>query len=289
MNKAVAPRFPVNTPVEHLLVGARFAECSDYAIERALECGNTLGAQVTVLHVVEDCLPKKIAKHRQQEARELLAARVRLLCPDARRDISINVRIGDPPLEIIREAIELGSDAIVLGTNKWEFFRDDHAASTAAAVAHYSNIPLLLVTRRPAGPYRRCAVDVTGLSQFTLAAASRFAPSAEPYFVLVHSPPTVALGCLKENVAPGRVEDLFRFADGQNTREAGARAMPGAIRLVEAKGDPIEALLDCVDQIGADVLIVGSERALQDAREDHGGILQQLSAPRCDLLLVANQ
>jgi nucleotide-binding universal stress UspA family protein len=290
MEEVLASVLPAaHPPVEHLLVGSDFTAPSDLAIARALECGNTLGAQVTVLHVVEDLLARKVAKRRQHRARELLARRVQSM-RNGGMDVSINVRIGDPSLEIIREAIELASDAIVLGFKGGTPFRDGPAASMAAAIARFSDTPLLLVARQPAGPYRRCAVDVTAASHSTTAAASRFAPNAVAFFTLLHSRLATAPGGMPAQWFR-ESHDYPALASPDHLGGAD-RGPPEAIHLVDLIGEPLPALLNCASEVDADLLIVGAETALPCAWELETEIRSPCEAEPsgalpCDVLLVS--
>jgi nucleotide-binding universal stress UspA family protein len=247
-------------PVEHLLAATDFTECSNRAVARALERGNALGAQVTILHVVEEGLPRKLTKLCQRKARELLTEQAKSLCPHAHNDISINVRTGEPYLEIIREAIELGSDAIILGLGEHGSV-SNRAAATGLDVVRYGDKPVLLVARRPTGPYRRAVV---GADPFVtpgpiMRAARRLAPQAEAD--LVDVVPTAAIGL------------GFRQSDPAT-----------------ASGDPADVLMDRVSRIGADLLVVGSDRAIQHAHDDPMSLLGRVSdARRCDLLFARSE
>ena len=97
--------------------------------------------------------------------RTLLQEHIRiLLSPNGARDVSINVRTGDICAEIAREAIELGSDAIILGMHGQHPMGHDRYGHTAAHVVHYSDRPVLIVKHQPTGPYRCAVIHVESLS-----------------------------------------------------------------------------------------------------------------------------
>jgi nucleotide-binding universal stress UspA family protein len=250
----------ISCPVEHLLAVTDFTENSICAIARALERGNALGAQITLLHVVAEGLPRRLTKLRQREARELLTDYAGSLSTETRNDITINVRTGDPFLEIIRESIELGSDAIILGLEEHSTL-DSKLAATATDVITFSDKPVLLVAQPPAGPYGRAviAVDPCVASGWAIRATQRLAPQVEAHLACVF--PTEAA-------------------------EVGAsRAHPFA-----ASVNSPELLMDCISQIGADLLVVGLNRAFQYTFDDLSSLLRRASdAQRCDLLFVRNK
>ena len=249
----------ISCPVEHLLAVTDFTENSICAIDRALERGNALGAQITLLHVVAEGLPRKLTKLRQREARELLTDYAGSLCAETRNDITINVRTGDPFLEIIRESIELGSDAIILGLEKPSVL-DSKLAATAIDVITFSDKPVLVVAEQPAGPYGRAviAVDPCVASGWAIRATQRLAPQVEAH-----------LAC----VAP------------TEAAEVGASLAPFA-----ASANSPELLMDCISQVEADLLVVGLHRAFQYTFDDLSSLLRRASdAQRCDLLFVRNK
>jgi nucleotide-binding universal stress UspA family protein len=264
-------------PVDHLLVATNFTERSEYAIERAVECGNKLKAQVTLLHVIEPGSSRKVTKRRKHEAHEALQRRVRILSPDARSHISTNVRIGEPCFEIVRESIELGSDTIVLGL--------DGQGQTATAVVRFSNKPVLLITRPPAGPYRCSVVDVSTTPRCTASAAVRLAPTAISHFVYVRS--HLAVDSSKKGPSPAPSVQLI-ISSGHDHQALGTRWMPDSS--VQVTGDPIDVLLNVVDQVSADLLVVDAYSALQETCEHRICLAREFTAaPRCDLLVVASQ
>lgn len=246
-------------PVEHLLVATDFTECSNRAVARALERGNALGAQVTLLYVVEEVLPRKLMKRRQREARDLLMEYGRSLSPDFNNDISINVRTGEICQEIVREAIELGSDAIILGYRDYPYV-GKKVASTVIDVVSYSDTPVLAVALPPDRPYSRAAIviepwDPSGL---LTRAAQRFMPQTEAQLIRIAPPAAAKCGA--------RHVDTF-----------------------EAIGNSIEPRMDCVSQLGVDVFVFGSDRAFQHAHDDPSNLLRQATAQRCDLFFVRNR
>lgn len=277
-DEMLAESYLLSRPAAHLVVATDFTEHSEYAIERAVECGNKLKAQVTFLHVVKPGFSRKLTERRQQEAHETLKKRVQMFSPGARSCISTNVRIGEPCFEIVREAIELGSDTIVLGLNG--------RSPTATAVVRFSNKPVLLVARPPAGPYRCSVVDVSATPQWTARAAVRLAPTAKSHFVCVRS--HLAVDSSKDGFPLARSIQLISVPPGHDHRALETRWIPDS--LVQTTGDPIDILLNVVDQVGATLLVVDACTALQETCERRVSLAQEFTAaPQCDLLVVGSQ
>ncbi len=232
-----------------------------------------LGAQMTLLHVVDEGLPRRLIKHRRREAQALLQEHLRiLLSPNPRRDVSINVRTGDICAEIAREAIELGSDAIILGMHGQHSRGHGRSEQTAVNVAHYSDRPVLVVRHQPTGPYRCAVIHVECLSKpaTALRVASRLAPRAEPHIIDPNSAIVPSIGA-REAYAASSSHSLRT-----NTPDIGARpvGLPSVLRAA-------------VDAFQGDLLVV----EVGHSEEKRGLPLDDkvrtlLDDPPCDLLFV---
>jgi nucleotide-binding universal stress UspA family protein len=233
-------------------------ENSVCAIDRALERGITLQAQITLFHVLEEGLSKRLTAQRRRGARELLADYVKSSCIGTDNDISINVRSGDPCLEIVREAIELGSDAIILGLEQQYNF-DSELAATAVDVITFSDKPVFVVAQPPSNPYTRAliAVEPCVASGWVIRATQRLVPQAEAHVIRVlPTDPTDTSA------------SLHSFAANTNA---------------------CDLLEDCISRTEADLLVVGLERAFQHTYDDLSNLLRCIvAARRCDLLFVRN-
>ncbi|PWB66028.1 MAG: hypothetical protein C3F17_02380 [Bradyrhizobiaceae bacterium] len=253
---AAAHELLLSVPVEHLLVATDFSPGGRRAVARALERGKALGAQVTLLHVVEEALPRGLARQRREEALWRLAEQARSLGRGATHDVSFNVRAGEPGLEILREAIELGSDAIVLGLGD-RCAHLEAPASTVMDVVRCGDRPVLMVAGPPSTPYRRAVVHADPLADIasTERAARRLAPQVETH--LVPSPAAVAAGMLS------------------------------AARVAPRVGAAV--LLDCVRRVGADLLVVDAD-GLQHDDHDPRLLLRHVGkSALCDLLLARDR
>jgi nucleotide-binding universal stress UspA family protein len=114
------------------------------------------------------------------------------------------------------------------------------------------------------GPFRRCG----SFSGFTL---KRCAIVEHTHFI--HEPRKLPLV-----LSPEEVARLLDAAPGLKYK-AGA-----------GEGQRIDALLQRVDQVGADLLVIGSGSAAGEASQNRSGLSLELgSAPPCDLLFVGNE
>jgi nucleotide-binding universal stress UspA family protein len=266
--------------LEHLLVATDLMPNSHPAIERAMLLAGLSGAQVTLLHVIENTAARRAAKDRCSEAHALLREQVRRWSGNGERDVSTNVRVGEAFLEIAREAIELGTDAIILGASSCP--SDNCQSSTLAAdLVGHTDRPVLIVRQQQSRElYRRVLINMAYGSRPALALglARRFAPSAGAHVVDI---------CFLE--LPHAM--LNGWVATQPSAEARLGTVPEETRLL---GTPDQApsaalVLDIAARdFGADILVI------ELAQRAAGGLpLEMLrglaTAPPCDLLLARTQ
>jgi nucleotide-binding universal stress UspA family protein len=207
-----------------------------------------LGAQLTLLHVVENEGRERDGEQTKQVTRERLVTRAKSLRPQGQGDISVNVRSGEAWLEILREAIELGSDAIVLG-NGMAYGR------TLIDVICCSEKPVLVVLRPLTACYERAviALDASSASERVAIAARRLAPRVEARFI--RSSTTFAPAYCEPELLTDRISQF--------------RADLLVVGLAEIKKDVSDNLRRLLQRVSAaqqcDLLVVGTQRA----RESH--------------------
>jgi len=97
-----------------LLLCMDFSECSKTALEHAISIAAEYHAELSVLHVLEDMPASKDLRSVTQP----VLGRLEQAIPGEARgrcDIKPLVRIGKPYLEIIQEAAEAATDAVIMG------------------------------------------------------------------------------------------------------------------------------------------------------------------------------
>ena len=272
-------------PVEHLLVATDLTQRSDRAIERSLELADLLKTQLTLLHVVDEGLPRRLIKHRRREAQALLQEHIRmLLSPNASRDVSINVRTGDISAEIAREAIELGSDAIILGMQRQHSRGYGRYERMAAKVVHYSDRAVLIVKHEPKGPYRSAVIHVESLSDPTTAlrVSSRLAPCAEPH-IIANCSTAPSMGAREAYTALSS-QSLRRIKTSNTCRTCALERRPYPKPITV---HPYQKVGAAVDAFQGDLLVVevchsGEGRGLPP----DDAVRKIVDDPPCDLLVV---
>lgn len=165
---------PLKLPIRRVLLTTDLSEASVGLLARALE---TLGAiaapagRLELLLVVasDPLLPPPFAE--EALARGAGEA-VRLIAARLGRPMETRVRVGDTPLEIVREAGEWKADLLVLGTHGRSGFRPLWLGGTAASTLRAASCNVLMIpgltTKEPAAAGTPFATTGTAAAEHTL-------------------------------------------------------------------------------------------------------------------------
>jgi nucleotide-binding universal stress UspA family protein len=145
----------VNPRISRILVPTDFSALGEEALDHAVSLANIYGAELVLLHVVDDA--PILAIHTMELATDAVledttvGARVQLdavtfLC-QARigKGIRTSIRRGNPHEEIVRCAVEEACDLIVMATHGRTGFAHALLGSVAERVVQHSSVPVLTV------------------------------------------------------------------------------------------------------------------------------------------------
>jgi nucleotide-binding universal stress UspA family protein len=120
-------------------------------LRRAIARAGESRAHLTLLHVTDPLLDAAaraagtedtIASQTQDELKALLHA----VSPDGvKASMTVQVAVGDPAQEIVRQAFNCGADLIVIGTQGRDRAQRLFMGSTATGVLESATIPVLVV------------------------------------------------------------------------------------------------------------------------------------------------
>jgi nucleotide-binding universal stress UspA family protein len=143
---------------QKILVPTDFSQYADKALEEAMLLAKPFNSEIFLLHVVEDiqqcavdyCLPQAmIDQYRSlsvNSSEEKLRKEIELYQKEAKDvKISINVRIGVPHEEILKEAEEKQIDLIVIASHGKTGFIQQIMGSVAERVSRRATCPVMLV------------------------------------------------------------------------------------------------------------------------------------------------
>jgi len=268
--------------VKRILLATDLTVRSDRAAARARQLRTRFGAALTVLHVLDADLPEDIQQRRRQEARDLLERAFPGGDGEGGPETSIQVASG-----VEHEVIESRGrehDLIVLGTHRARF-RDAFIGTTSERILRRARRPVLVVRDEALTPYGRVAVgvDFSDAARRAITAAADLAGNAN--FVLVHALDVPYQSFISEESRRRAAADpaLYDAMD----RLAVELPEAGDIRRLVRVGEPVPTLQAVVQEVGADLLAVGTQGRGAVGRALLGSVAERMLATLpCDTLAV---
>jgi nucleotide-binding universal stress UspA family protein len=278
--------------MKKLLLATDLSSRAEHALARAVRLARRHSAELRILHVVDDAVPAHLAGAQREAAEEILAGRLQATAGHAETSSSINVAIGKPFAEILREAASWPADLILIGTHQAQVLQDMFRGTTAERIISQGHLPVLVVRKEAAEDYR-CAVVGIDFSLHALRAAQcafRLAPKAE--FHLVHSflsPfPHFLYGDLRAEAREVQTQAMNRAVNEELTAflaRFGDQVPP--LNHLVVSGVPKEVLLLTAGRLGADLLVAGTHGRAGVSRTVLGSVAEDMlcRAP-CDVLVA---
>lgn len=280
--------------VQKLLVATDLSVRSEHAVGRAAMLARQFGAQLALLHVVDDDQPASVVAAATRQAEELLQA----AAPDLYGlKPEVLVRAGDPFEVVVQTTAERAVDLAVMGAHRKRILRDVFIGTTIERVMRTGRHPVLMVNRAPAEPYRRAVVasDLSEASAGALrtAAALGFLGASELSVVHAFMPLAkdmmVYAGVEGEKVAE---HVAHAGADARNNLDAFLRGCcPELLEhpLLVEEGEPVGVIGHAVTRLEADLLIIGTRGHTGLKRVLLGSVADEaLRTLECDVLAVAS-
>ncbi|HEX9160179.1 MAG TPA: universal stress protein [Thermoanaerobaculia bacterium] len=165
----------------------------------------------------------------------------------------IVVKPGHPVATIVRVAKERGADLIIMGTHGRRGWRRALAGSVADGVVRNAAQPVLVVPEHHDGqPLPEqisrvvCPVNFSDAARVAACHASALTTAFGADLILVH---------VSESADPDSAEILEQFREWlpEEVREH------SSYRQVVLRGGPAERVLDCVEDLQADLLVIGAQ------------------------------
>lgn len=160
--------------MREILFATDFSERSDRALRRAVLIARATGANVTLLHVVDDDRPRRIIDRERDLADELLREQVHTLATVDGIASRAEVVLGSPTVGLAKASEDSAYDLLILGQHRRQPIRDAFVGTTAERTIRQVRIPVLVVSGPPVSAYRRVVVT-TDLSENSRGAADKFA------------------------------------------------------------------------------------------------------------------
>ncbi len=233
-----------------ILVATDFSARTDRAIDRAFLLADQLDGEVVLAHVLEHKPGKPVDTAQLDRAvKDVLpgdGADTRIIYPEG--------RIG----EAIHDAAEqLGAAIIVMGVARYNSIGDYFLGTAVDHVLRHCAQPVLVVKKRPRGPYRRIGV-ATDFSQTSLEAlkqAARLFPETPLH--LIHAYRVPFEGLQKAEYVKDQVRDaeakVFAEFMASVPEDIAARVTTHLVY-----GDPHRGIASTVVEEDLDLLVLGS-------------------------------
>jgi nucleotide-binding universal stress UspA family protein len=287
-------------PLKTVLVATDFSAGAERALERALLLPLAAGAKVHVVHVLGKGGPRAARTDARERALSMLegsvaSARDRAQARGDDLELTSHFREGQPFVEIIRSARELGAELVLVGRHGRERLRDAVIGTTAERVLRKGDVPVLVVNAEPAGPYAKplVATDLSDASRRTFDFALRVLDPQLRSIGVVHAVEVPFEGFLTPSVSgPNDRRAYRRTFERQGARALEAYLEPYAQsgvtwRTVVRAGDPRGAVVATSLRRRADLLAIGTHGRTGIAHALLGSVAEWLVAHcRCDVLVV---
>lgn len=274
--------------LQHLLVATDLSPRADRAVARAFDLAGRLGAQLTVLSVIDEALPEEMTQQMQAmaEARLTRFAASRQGAGAVRHET--RVVIGDPVGAISATAATEQADLLVLGLHRPRPFLDILRETTMERIVRLQDCPVLLVTAPVDHPYATvlAALDFAPASTHALSLAAEMAPEAALHGLhAVHVP---YKGFSPAAGAAGPSAPFLREAHDSYHLWRDQAPLPDRLGEVELIEGAVEGVVRArAAQLDCDLLCLGAHGRVGSAPALLGSLTNDLiRTPPCDLLIA---
>lgn len=274
--------------LQHLLVATDLSPRADRAVARAFDLAGQLGAQLTVLSVIDEALPEEMTKQMKAmaEARLERFAASRKGAEAVRHET--RVLIGDPVGAISAAAATEQADLLVLGLHRPRPFLDILRETTMERIVRLQDCPVLLVTAPADHPYATvlAALDFAPASTHALSLAAEMAPEAALHGLhAVHVP---YKGFSPAAGAAGPSAPFLREARDSYHLWRDQAPLPDRLGEVELIEGAVEGVVRTrAAQLDCDLLCLGAHGRVGSAPALLGSLTNDLiRTPPCDLLIA---
>jgi len=277
--------------LKEIVVATDLSASSERALVRAIGLAAAFRARLTVLYVVDDCLPDDIAYALRGQAEQTVRAQLAAESSAAGLEVGVEIVIGQPFAEILTQAWRRHADLVVMGMHRKAPFRDLFRGTTVERVLRQGDVPVLVVKDEPSAPYRRIlvAVDFSIGSRRALEFALRMVPDGE--FHVLHAYDVPFAGFLTdprthEQVATEHASQLAKMVDDELQAFLGQfPELRERCHLILERGGAREVLVRALQQVRPDLLALGTHGRTGIARAMLGSVAEEtLANPPCDVL-----
>ena len=183
--------------MKSIMVATDFSERSDRAMRRATLLARQSGAELSLVHVVDNDQPRRIVDSERDVAEQLLREQAFTLRDVDGVNCGARVVLADPFAGIIQAANDGVPDLLVVGPHRRQALRDIFLGTTAERTIRSVARPVLMANAPPVGPYRHVllATDLSEESRYVanVVTGLDLAPQARMSVLYVFDAPELQL------------------------------------------------------------------------------------------------
>jgi nucleotide-binding universal stress UspA family protein len=279
----------------HILAATDFSTRSQRALRRAGLLARDNGADLTLVHVVDDDQPPDLVALEKREAARILVEQIGAIAE--LRDVPARALVveGDPFDGILRAAASTQADVVVMGSHRRQVLRDFFVGTTIERVIRTGPFPVLMVNREVERPYQTAlaAIDVAEPSVHAVKTAMSLGLPGRAQLTLVHAFLPLAEGKMSyAGVDRAAIDQYVADAQARATEQLKARLQGTGLTdhgpsMRFWKGAPFEVIATALEQLKPDVLIMGTHNRSGVVKMFLGSVTEEaLRSLQVDILAV---
>ena len=249
-----------------ILAATDFSTRSQRAVRRAGLLAQNTGAELVLVHVVDDDQPQRLVEIETREAERTLGEQISAMAELPRDRCRPMVVAGDPFDGILRTAAAMKADLIVMGAHRKQLLQDIFVGTTIERVIRTGPYPVLMVNNEVGQPYRTvlAAVDMSEPSANAIRAAESAGLIGDGRVTLLHA--FVPLGKGKMSMAGIERARIDEYVAGERERAmdefvtflAESKLADRRWFLRVEEGSAFEVISRVVEEMRPDLLIMGT-------------------------------
>ena len=260
---------PALNPIRTILVASDLSPASLPAAQTAAILAKAAGAELHLVHALPSDFDPRLSflgegiadKVRSDTERQLQELAARLPC-GAETLVRVEVKPGNPVDVVLEDVQRIGADLLVVGTHGRTGLVQLALGSVAEHLAQNAPVEVLLVRRRPDGPFRRPLLALNATTS-AFRAASRVVDIArllrieELHVASAYQLPSGFAHSLREEDEVAERMRGFLLDDLEPACAEMRRVVPDMETHVHL-GSAVNVVLDCASNHGSDVVFLGS-------------------------------
>jgi nucleotide-binding universal stress UspA family protein len=280
--------------MKRILAATDFSARAHRSVRRAAMLAQQAGAEVTLLHIVDE-EPEHLVSLERSESRKILEEQIASI--DELRGVQCHpvVEIGAAHDAILRTASAKNADLIVMGSHRKQLLRDVFVGTTIERVIRTGTWPVLMVNTEAALSYANLlvALDLSEASAEALRSAHALGFLDGVRLTVAHAFDPLAKSMMtladvsKDGIRAYVEEERQRATSELNTFIRSFSFDLGSWSPYVAEGGAVPIISQAVELVRPDLLVVGTHGRSGAAKILLGSVAEQLlRALEIDILAV---